>query len=194
MTLTLTNTFKPAAILILLLLPGGLAGNSRAVAQASGQIEAINQLRQKTDKEIAQSEQSPETSTTFLTELAVNKNLSPYPAVGTYKTVARFYYTFGDREQDPYPNRLLKIVISTDRSGRKERSEFVFDEAEQLVFYFEKKDDLERHVYLSSEKPIRFQQGERALSLRNKAQTTFVTNVLKDKANLVEIFRRSLRF
>lgn len=192
--MTQTSTFTRSAVLVLLLLLSGWAGSNRAIAQASGQIEAIRNLCQKTDEAIALSERDPETSTTFLIELTVNKNLSPYPAVGIYKTVVSFHYTFGNREKDPYPNRLLKIVVSTDRSNRKERSEFFFDEAEQLVFYFENKDDVERWVYFSSEKPIRFQQGERALSLRNKSQTASVLDILKEKANLVEVFRRSLRF
>ncbi len=190
----MTQRLKPFAIFVLLLLLAAVVGNSRAVAQSSPQIEAINSICKKTDEAIAQSEAEPDASTTFLTELTVNKNLSPYPAVGIYKTVAKFYYTFGNREKDPYPNRLLKIVVSTDRSDRNEQSEFFFDEAEQLVFYFEKKDNVERHVYFSSEKPIRFQQGERDLSLRNRAQKSVVANVLNDKANLIEIFRRSLRF
>ncbi len=194
MTNPSTQTFKLFALLVALLLLSGFVANTRAVAQSTGQIEAIKRLCRKTDEQIAQSEQSPETATTFLTELAVNKNLSPYPAVGIYKTVVSFYYTFGDRDKDPYPKRLLKIVVATDRSDRKEHSEFVFDEAEQLVFYFEKKDDVERRVYFSSEKPIRFQQGERALSLRNRSQTAAVLNILKEEANLIEIFRRSLRF
>lgn len=63
-----------------------------------------------------------------------------------------------------------------------------------MIFYFEKKDDVEQRVYFSSEKAIRFQQAERAMSLRNKSQTGTVLNILKEKANLVEIFRRSLRF
>jgi hypothetical protein len=188
------QTFKRPVIVVLLLLLVAFAGRTAALAQGAGQIDAIKKLYQKTNDEIARSEQEPDTSTIFLTELRLNKNRSPYPAVGIYKTVVKFYYTFGNRERDPYPNRLLKIVISTDRSDRKEYSEFLFDEAEQLVFYFEKKDDLERRVYFSSEEPIRFQQGERPLSLKNKLQTVVVTTILKERANLGEIFRRSLRF
>ena len=190
----MNKTIRALAVVVLLLFVCGFASSAVDVAQATGQIEAIKKLYQKTNDEIARSEQEPDASTTFLTELAINKNLSPYPAVGIYRTVAKFYYTFGDREQDPYPNRLLKIVISTERSDRKEYSEFLFDETQQLVFYFEKKDDVERRVYFSSEKPIRFQQGERPLSLRNKSQRAFVTTILKERANLVEMFRRSLRF
>ena len=86
------------------------------------------------------SEAEPEQSNIYLTELAVNKNNGSYPAVGVYRPVVKFYYTYGDREKEPYPNRLLKIVLAIDRSDRKEHSEFVFNDAEQLVFYLDKKD------------------------------------------------------
>ena len=191
---TNTNRLLPPAVIILFLLfVNGPGAGTVAVAQSSGRVAEIRKLTEKINEQIAQSEQSPDTSTTFLTELTVNKNLSPYPAVGIYKTVVRFYYTFGDREEEPYPNRLLKIINATDRSNRKEYSEFVFDEAGKLIFYFEKQEDGERRLYFAAEKPIRFQQGERSLGL-NKERAAIVTAVLKEKANLVEMFRRSLRF
>jgi hypothetical protein len=94
----------------------------------------------------------------------------------------------------PYPNRLLKIINSTDRSDRKEYSEFIFNQSGQLVFYFENKDDVERRLYFAAGRPIRFQQGARVLNLNNKEHLAVVTAVMKENANLIEIFRRSLRF
>lgn len=179
--------------MILMLFFSGSAAHV-AFGQTAQRVEAIKKIYQKTNEAIALSEQSPDASTTFLTELTVNKNLSPYPAVGIYKTVAKFYYTFGDREVNPYPDRLMKIVLSTDRSDRKEYSEFLFDEAGQLVFYAEKKDDVERRLYLTSERPIRLQQAELSLPLRSRAHSEFVATVMKEKTNLVAIFRRSLGF
>jgi hypothetical protein len=188
----MNKPLRPSAILVLLVVIG-LEG-ATALAQTGGRVAEIKRLSQKIDEEIAQSEQSPEASTLFLTELVVNKNLSPYPAVGIYKTILRFYYTFGDREKDPYPNRLLKITNSTDRSNRKEYSEFVFDEGGKLVFYFEKQDQGERRLYFAAERPIRFQQGERSLSLKNRERAVIVSAVLKEKAKLGELFRQSLSF
>lgn len=188
----MNNRFTRTGILVVLLFVGCNA--DLAAGQTTQRIEAIKKIYQKANEVIALSEQSPDASTTFLTELTVNKNLSPYPAVGIYKTVARFYYTFGDREKNPYPDRLLKIILSTDRSDRKEFSEFVFDQAGQLVFYFEKKDDIERRLYLTSERLIRLQEGERSLRLETRSQAAMVATVLKEKANLVAIFRRSLNF
>src|SRR5688572_11581734 len=176
------------AILVLLLFAAG------TLAQTARRIEAINTLRAKIDKNIAASEAEPEYSNIYLTELAVNKNNGSYPAVGVYRPVAKFYYTYGDREKEPYPNRLLKIVVTVARSDRQEYSEFVFNESEQLVFCLDKKDDVERRLYFAAGGPIRFEQNGRMLSLRTRSQAATVATVLKEKVNLLEIFRRSLRF
>ena len=176
------------AILVLLLFAAG------TLPQTARRIEEINKLRAKVDEDIAKSEAEPEYSTIYLTELAVNKNNGSYPAVGVYRPVVKFYYTYGDREKEPYPNRLLKIVVAVDRSDRKEYSEFVFNDAEQLVFYLDKKDDRERRMYFAAGRAIRFEQNGRALSLRARSRQSIVAAVLKENVKLVAIFRRSLGF
>ena len=186
----MNNTFRLPGLLLFLFICGVV---TTSVAQTS-RIDSIRNLYQRINEEIARSEESPESSTTFLTKLEVNKNLRPYPAVGVYKTTVKFYYTFGDREKNPYPNRLLKIIVSTDRSDQKEYSEYVFDQAAQLVFYFDKKDEVERRLYFTAERPIRFQQGERTLSLKGKQQAVAVAGILKEKAKLITLFRLSLNF
>ena len=165
-----------------------------AAAQTDRRIDALKKLVQKIDEDIAKNEAEPEYSNIYQTELAVNKGNGSYPAVGIYRPVVKFYYTYGDREKDPYPNRLMKIVVSIDRSDRHEQSEFTFNEAGQLVFYFEKKDDVERRVYFAAGNPIRIEQGDRPLSLSARPQAGLVATVLKEKANLVAIFRGSLGF
>jgi hypothetical protein len=176
------------AILVLLLFAAG------SPAQTARRIEAINTLHAKIDQDIARSEAEPEYSNIYLTELAVNKNNGSYPAVGIYRPVAKFYYTYGDREKEPYPNRLLKIAVAVDRSDRKENSEFVFNDAEQMIFYLEKKDDVERRIYFAAGRPIRFEQNGRMLSLKGRSRTAIVAATLKDNVKLVAIFRRSLEF
>jgi hypothetical protein len=164
------------------------------VAQTDPRIRAIDSLRQKIDQDIARSEAEPEYSNVYLTELAVNKNNGSYPAVGVYRPVAKYYYTYGDREKEPYPNLLLKIVVAVARSDRHEYSEFVFNESEQMIFYSEKKDDIERRVYFAAGRPIRFEQAGRVLSLRGRSRTAVVADVIKEKAKLMGIFRESLGF
>lgn len=180
---------KPIVSIAIILFAGAIA-----LTQTDRRIEAIKKLVEKTNDDIAKSDAEPEYSNIYATELAVNKGNGSYPAVGIYRPVVKFYYSYGDREKNPYPNRLLKIIVSIDRSDRHEQSEFTFNEAEQLVFYFEKKDDIERRLYFGSGRPIRFEQGNRRLSLGTKSQAAVVAAVLKEKANLVAIFRRSLGF
>ena len=171
-----------------------LGFSSAALAQTDRRIDAIKKLVEKTNEEIARSDAEPEYSNIYATELAVNKGNGSYPAVGIYRPVVKFHYTYGDREKHPYPNRLLKVIVSIDRSDRHEQSEFTFNSAEQLIFYSEKKDDVERRLYFAAEHAIRFQEGEPALSLTAKSQSEVIATVLRDKANLVAIFRRSLGF
>jgi hypothetical protein len=158
------------------------------------EFEAINKLRAKIDQDIAKSESETEYSNIYLTELAVNKNNGSYPAVGVYRPVVKFYYTYGDREKEPYPNRLLKIVVAVVRSDRQEYSEFVFNESERMIFYLDKKDDVERRVYFAAGRPVRFEQDGRMLILRSRSRRAIVAAVLKDNLKLLAIFRRSLEF
>ncbi|MGZ5481610.1 MAG: hypothetical protein ACXWID_06470 [Pyrinomonadaceae bacterium] len=180
--------------ILLLVFPPYLGVYTGTLAQSDRRIEAINTLRAKIDKDIAASEAEPEYSNIYLTELAVNKNNGSYPAVGIYRPVAKFYYTYGDREKEPYPNRLLKIVVAVARSGRQEYSEFVFNESEQMVFYLDKKDDVERRMYFTAGRPVRFEQDGRVQSLKGRSRTAIFAAVLKDNVKLVAIFRRSLEF
>ena len=134
-----------------------------------------------------------EQASTFLTELVINKNFAPYPAVGIFRTVAKFYYTYGNRERSPYPDRLLKIVITTERSVRKESSEYLFDDAGQLILFSEKTDDFEHHIYFARERAIGFEKGGRFVNLRNSEVATTVAQALQAKARLAALFRGSLQ-
>lgn len=179
---------------VVLLIAIGFAANSIATGQTAGSIDSIKRTVQKINEDIAKMEESPEYSSIFLTELAVNKGNGSYPAVGIYRPVVKFYYTYGDREKDPYPNRVLKIIVTIDRSDRKELSEFTFNDAGQLIFFFEKKDETERRLYFANERPVRFEQGTKGLSLKAKSQIETVATVQKDKTRLLTIFQRSLGF
>lgn len=175
-------------VLILIILLVGFSNFT--FSQTEKSIEEIRKIYQAVNKQIAECEENGDTSTTFLTELVVNKNKGSYPAVGIYKTAVKFYYTFGDREKNPYPERLLKIMMTTNRSNRTESSEFLFNENGQIIFYFEKKDDMESRVYFELEKPIKILQGEKSVSINTK----FVKSILSEKKKLVGIFQSSLSF
>lgn len=178
-------------VLILIILLSGCSIS--ALSQTEKRIEEIRRIYQEVNKNVAECEVNGDTSTTFLTEMVVNKNDGSYPAVGIYKTTVKFYYTFGDREKNPYPNRLLKIVVTTNRSNRTENTEFLFDEKGQLIFYFEKKEE-EKRVYFETEKAIKILQNEKTLPISNKQEAGFVKTILSEKRKLVGIFQSSLVF
>lgn len=163
-------------------------------AQNDKRIEEIQKIYRETNEKIAESNENGEYSSVYLSELVVNKNNGSYPAVGNYKTVAKFYYTYGDREKNPYPNRLLKIEIETNRAARTENSEFLFNEAGQLIFYFGKKDETELRIYFSAEKTFKIQSGAQNLNPNVKTSLEMVKKIMADKRKLGAIFLNSLEF
>ena len=129
-----------------------------AAQQDDKRIEAIRRLSMQVNEQIEESERVEEGTGIYCNELIVNKGDKSWPAVGIYRTVIKFYYTFGDREKNPYPNRLLKITVTTNRSDRQEYAEYLFNPAGQLIFHYEKgsdKTDSERRYYFASERLIR---------------------------------------
>jgi len=185
-------SLKSRALLLLLIVL--TFASHKSTAQTDRRIDAIKTICQKIDEDVARSEQEPEHSNIYLTELAVNKGNGSYPAVGIYRPLVKFFYTYGDREKDPYPNRLIKIVVTVERSDRKEYSEYCFNESRQLISHFSKKDDVELQLYFASDRAIAFQQDKRPMNLRTRSSAAIVTSVLKEKVNLVGIFKRSLGF
>lgn len=164
-------------------------------AQTDKKIAEIQNIYNETNEKVFECEENGEYSSVFLSELVVNKNNGSYPAVGIYKTVFKFYYTFGDREKNPYPYRLLKITISTNRSARKEYSEYLFNSSGQLIFYFEKNDDeAERRFYFASEKLIKSLSGEKMVNINGRKELEAVKIFLNEKKKLVGIFGNSLRY
>ena len=102
-------------------------------AQTEKRIEEIKKIYRETTEKIAECEAQGEYSTTYLSELVVNKNNGSYPAVGIFNSDFKFYYTYGDREKNPYPNNLLKITVTTKRSAQTEFSEYLFRRARQIL-------------------------------------------------------------
>lgn len=161
-------------------------------AQTDKRIENIKKLYRETNEKIAESNENGESSSIYLTELVVNKNNGSYPAVGIFQTVYKFYYTYGDREKNPYPNRLLKIEIETKRSANVEKHEFLFNEKEQLVFYFEAENMTEKRIYFQNEVSIKAVLGDKVL--KNSDAVKLSESVLAEKKKLISIFQNSLDY
>jgi len=129
-------------------------------------VESIRRLSTQINEQIAESERVEESNGIYCNELVINKGDKSWPAVGIYRVVTKFHYTFGDREKDPYPNRLLKISVTTNRSDRQEYEEYFFNGAGQLVFYFEKESEdaqSERRFYFASGRLVRQMTGARTI-------------------------------
>lgn len=169
-----------------------VAASSTLFAQAeTAQIETIRHLYQETNSKIEEMRRAPAESVIYTMELAVNSGDAPYPAVGTYKEVTRFYYTFGDREKNPYPDRLLKIEVKTNSAARAETSEFLFDATGELVFCFEKKEDEVRY-YFAKGKIIRLQHGDARLNPEAKLEKHMIQAKQAQAKKLIQIFRSAL--
>jgi hypothetical protein len=170
-----------------------------AVSNASAQQEAkriaeTDALLSRTNEQIAGSHADGEYSSVYLAEMIVNKNNGSYPAVGIFRTIYRFYYTYGDREKNPYPNRLIKIEIETKRSDRTETTEFLFDEGGKLIFYLDKKDEADFRIYFAAEKPLKLLKGERDLKTTDREAVQSAKNALAEKRKLGAIFSELLDY
>ncbi|MCE9598312.1 MAG: hypothetical protein K8S54_10125 [Spirochaetia bacterium] len=155
------------------------------------QIESIRSLYQDTNAKIAQMQKDPSVASIYSIELTVNHGEAQYPAIGTFKEVTRFYYTFGDREKNPYPDRLLKIEVTTTRAARLESAEFLFDANGELVFCFEKH-ETEMRYYFARGKIIRMQRESTRLNPADASESKSIQSVQARARRLVEIFKRAL--
>lgn len=159
-------------------------------------IDEIRKLYEQTNGDIAVAEREAPYSEIYVVELTVNKTGNQYPAVGTYSNISKFYYTYGDREKNPYPDRLLKINVVTKRAASITNSEFLFNPAGQLVFGFVKTDGEEKtetRMYFASGLLIKMLDGERDVNVRLKAVQDTAATFKRESARLVTLFTASMK-
>lgn len=155
------------------------------------QIAGIRRLYQETNKRLAEMRQAPSESSIYSVELTVNSGEAQYPAVGTYKEITRFYYTFGDREKNPYPDRLLKIEVKTNRAARTESAEYLFDSTGALVFCFSK-DETEMRYYFARGNILQVLRNDASVDLASDSTKQMVQSTQARAKKLVGIFKNSL--
>lgn len=161
-------------------------------AQTDKRIEQIRQHYEQVNAQIAKSETSAG-SDLYLNELIVNKNGRSWPAVGIYEIVYKFYYSFGDREKDPYPNTLVKVTVSTSRSGDRAYAEYLFNPAGQMIFYYEKdRFQIEHRHYFESEKLIRLTREQRPIAINSPEALRATNTAFTVAKRLLSLFRQSL--
>jgi len=188
------NTYLRTIVSILIILTTACV--TVISAQTDKRIEEIRDLYTQTNEAIAIAEKEAPYSEIYVVELSVNKTGNSYPAVGTYSNISRFYYTFGDREKDPYPNRLMKINVVTKRAAMITNSEFLFNAAGQLVFGFVKTDGeeaRETRLYFAAGQLIRLLDGERDVNIKNRNAIETAAAFKRESARLVSLFNAALK-
>lgn len=188
------NTYLRTIVSILIILTTACV--TVISAQTDKRIEEIRDLYTQTNEAIAIAEKEAPYSEIYVVELSVNKTGNSYPAVGIYSNISRFYYTFGDREKDPYPNRLMKINVVTKRAAMITNSEFLFNAAGQLVFGFVKTDGeeaRETRLYFAAGQLIRLLDGERDVNIKNRNAIETAAAFKRESARLVSLFNAALK-
>ena len=155
-------------------------------------ISDIRTVYEKTNSRITEAERNFAESDVFLTELVVNRGGTMYPAVGNFKETIRFYYTYGNRDVSPYPNRLLKITVSTERAATRESAEYLFDASGRLIFAFVNDGEAENRYYFAGGKLIRRMRGIQIATLLSQ-EAREAASLLRDRtAHLKKIFHASV--
>ena len=168
-----------------------------AFAQATDKrIYEIDHLYEQTNEAIKIAEENAPYSEKYVVEIAVNKTGNSYPAVGAYSNVTRFHYTFGDREKEPYPNRLMKASVVTKRAALITSSEFLYNPAGQLVYGVVRTDGVEQRetrLYFAAGQLIRLIDGGREVNVRNRNVLATAATFKRESARLTALFASALK-
>ena len=132
-----------------------------------------------------------------MNEIVVNKSRHQWRAVGIYGQTYRFFYNGGDSEKHLYPDHLVMVKGSRAVSGRKYDEEYLFDDAGQLVFYYQRSqnDDsspAERRIYFSLGRAIRIIEDGKSRDRLTAADTETVKAVVSLSAKLRSAFKLSI--
>jgi hypothetical protein len=159
-------------------------------------VDDIRSLYTSTNSAIEVAEREAPYSHIYVVELTVNKTGNQYPAVGTYSNISKFYYTYGDREKDPYPSRLLKISVVTKRSAMITNSEFLFDARGQLVFGFVRVDGTrqrETRMFFAAGRLIKMLDDEKDVNIRLRSVQDTAAAFKRESTRLVGLFNASMK-
>lgn len=169
---------------------------SSAPAQTSAKkVGEIKKIIAERDR-MAEKAEGEEYSNVFIVELKVNPKENQYPAVGTFTSTAKFYYTYGDREKNPYPNTLVKIAITTRRSSTTEQTSVYFRGGGEMVLYskwIEGDEPSDRRVYMLAGLPVQFEKEGKAVPVKSAESVAFVKEALAEKVRLEKIFNAAIQ-
>jgi hypothetical protein len=159
-------------------------------------IDEIDHLYEQTNEAIRVAEENAPYSEKYVVEIAVNKTGNSYPGVGIYSNVTRFHYTFGDREKDPNPSRLMKASVVTKRAASITSSEFLYNPAGQLVYGLVRMDGEEQRetrLYFASGQLIRLIDGGREVNIRSRSVIETAAAFRRESARLTAMFASALK-
>lgn len=155
-------------------------------------VSAIRDKYRQVTELILEHGNSPELSSVFVTEIKVNKHNAPYPAVGIFDSVILLYYTYGDREKNPYPNRLIKATVTTHRSAEKAYSEYLFSNEGLMIFAYVNENGIEKRGYFDKGRLIKFQHGEKVVNVRNALVMDPARSMTSEAWRIQRLFSNSL--
>lgn len=180
----------------LCLIAAAIAFTAAAHAQnVERQLESIRKTYTEVNARIEEMQRAPEFSSVFAIELSVNKYSAPYPAVGIYQRNATFYYTYGNRERSPYPDKLLKIAAVYKRSNRTETADFYFDGRARLIFVLVANQEgavKESRIYFSAGRIVRLIDDAKEIGMKSRRAVEAGLLANKEAARLSGIFRAAL--
>lgn len=171
-----------AIVFLIVLLACSVLGLAQNQQSAETTVKAIRAI-------CGEIEESP---SIFVNEIKVNRDDRPFPAVGKFQSRIEFVYTYGDREKNPYPDRLLRVFIKTDRSAVVESQQFCFDDRQRLIFFYSKDADHEYRLYFSNGSIVRALDGDKILT--GTTATPVGKRAIADAGRLSSIFAGTLKF
>lgn len=188
------SVFALAGTLIFVFVTAASTAAQTPAQIAAKKVADIKKIVAEADR-LAVIAERDENASVFIVELNVNPKESSYPAVGIYTSSAKFYYTYGDREKNPYPNKLVKIAITTRRSSTTERTNIYFRSAGEMILYSKKvegEEPSDRSIYMLVGFPIQFENQGKAIPMNTAEATEFHKEALAEKARLEKIFQAAI--
>lgn len=122
--------------------------------------------------------------------LAINSRNHQWRAVGIYGQTFKFFYTGGDSEIRPYPDRLVFVTNERRVSDQRFREEWLFSESGVLILFIYKIESDEparqSRIYFSGGKAVKIVDGDKvttrltALDLKNANERAAHGRRIKD--------------
>jgi hypothetical protein len=191
--------FRIAFLFLVILIHGntGLSAQNKSVERIKRIYDEIGKRIDLSEKGIDERQYAG----IFCSELTVNKNKHVWPVVGNHEVTYKFYYDLAHTEGHQYPDRLRKVVMKSSMSDRSYYSEYLFDEAGMLLFYFTKPNEppvgdesprSEQRLYFEGGRPIRIANGDKIKDSITAKDLQLAREIVIDSDKIKVFFAKSL--